>query len=133
MGVMAVSHRSGSRGKTPPGTLGDEIAYVRRRARDHSSTVVFFGSLILFSSESGDAWVLDPSDNLAACIARAGDPEELSFWEDSNTCTIDWKGNFYIQKDLFCYIDGDSGRKVVILGYPTEQIEKYAERSRKIQ
>jgi hypothetical protein len=36
---------------------------------------------VLFSTETGDAWLLDPADQLAARVARDGDPEEVNFEE----------------------------------------------------
>ena len=50
--------------------LADEVRYIQRRAADHAGRVITIGQLILFSSKSGDAWLLDPSDQLAARLAR---------------------------------------------------------------
>jgi hypothetical protein len=55
--------------------LADEVRYILRRAAEHDGRVVTIGQLILFSTETGDAWLLDPSDQLAARLARDGDPE----------------------------------------------------------
>ena len=46
--------------------LVDEVRYIQRRAADHSGRVITIGQLILFSTETGDAWLLDPTDRLAA-------------------------------------------------------------------
>src|ERR1700749_1715507 len=54
--------------------LADEVRYILRRAAEHDGRVVTIGQLILFSTETGDAWLLDPSDQLAARLARDGDP-----------------------------------------------------------
>jgi hypothetical protein len=35
---------------------------------------VTVGPLVLFSTETGDAWLLDPADHLAARLARDGVP-----------------------------------------------------------
>src|SRR5271169_3799711 len=55
--------------------LADEVRYIQRRAADRHGRVVTVGQLVLFSTETGDAWLLDPSDQLAARLARDGDPE----------------------------------------------------------
>jgi hypothetical protein len=55
--------------------LADEIDYVRSRATEHDGRLVSVGPLVLFSTETGDAWLLDPVDSLAARVARDGDPE----------------------------------------------------------
>ena len=57
--------------------LADEVRYIQRRAADHTGRVISIGQLILFSSKSGDAWLLDPSDQLAARLARYGDAEPI--------------------------------------------------------
>src|ERR1700751_3984418 len=42
--------------------LADEVRYIQRRAADYDSRIVTIGQLILFSTKTGDAWLLDPSD-----------------------------------------------------------------------
>jgi hypothetical protein len=41
--------------------------------------------LALFSTDTGDAWLLDPADRLAARVARGGDPEDVYFEEPMRT------------------------------------------------
>ena len=76
--------------------LADEVRYIQRRAADHTGRVISIGQLILFSSESGDAWLLDPSDQLAARLARDGDPEPVHIDETDTTFAIGWKGHYRI-------------------------------------
>jgi len=45
--------------------LADEVRYIQRRAAEHDSRIVSIGQVVLFSSESGDAWMLEPSEYLA--------------------------------------------------------------------
>jgi hypothetical protein len=54
--------------------LGDEVRYIQRRAARHDGRIVSIGQLVLFSTETGDAWLLDPSEQLAAQLAHDGDP-----------------------------------------------------------
>jgi hypothetical protein len=51
--------------------LAGEVRYIQRRAADHTGRVVSIGQLILFSTKTGDAWLLDPSDQLAATPNRS--------------------------------------------------------------
>ena len=53
--------------------LADEVRYIQRRAADYDSRIVTIGQLILFSTKTGDAWLLDPADQLAARLAREGE------------------------------------------------------------
>ena len=105
--------------------LADEIGYIQRRAAEHEGRFVTVGSLALFSTETGDAWLLDPEDHLAARLARDGDPEDVHFEETDTRFAIGWKGEYRIDGNAFVYIDRDSGRIVTILGYPIRRIAEW--------
>jgi hypothetical protein len=102
--------------------LAEEIDYIQGRAAEHDGRLVTVGPLVLFSTATGDAWLLDPSDHLAARIARDGDPEELYFEETDTRFAIGWKGNYQIDGDAFVFIDRDNARVTTILGYPTRRL-----------
>jgi hypothetical protein len=104
--------------------LADEIDYIQCRAAEHDGRFVTVGPLILFSTDTGDAWLLDPADRLAARLARDGDPEPIYFEETDTNFAIGWKGSYLIDSDAFIYIDKDSGRIVTILGYPTRRLAR---------
>ena len=105
--------------------LADEIRYIQRRAAEHDGRFVTVGSLALFSTDTGDAWLLDPEDHLAARLARDGDPKEVYFEETDTRFAIGWKGKYRIDGDAFVFIDNDSGRVVAILGYPVRRIAEW--------
>jgi hypothetical protein len=102
--------------------LADEIAYIQRRAAEHDARFVTVGPLVLFSTETGDAWLLDPIDHLAARVARDGDPEKLYFEETETSFAIGWKGNYQIDGDAFVFIDREAARITTVLGYPTRRL-----------
>jgi len=102
--------------------LADEIDYIRSRAAEHDGRLVSVGPLVLFSTETGDAWLLDPADSLAARVARDGDPEDIHFEETDTNFAIGWKGTYQIQGDAFVFIDRDTARVITILGYPTRRL-----------
>ena len=52
--------------------LADEVRYIQRRAADYDSRIVTIGQLILFSTKTGDAWLLDPL-GLTLDAERAGE------------------------------------------------------------
>jgi hypothetical protein len=85
---------------------------------------VTIGPLALFSTDTGDAWLLDPADHLAARIARDGAAEPLHFEETDTNFAIEWKGNYRIDGDTFVYMDRNTARMVSVLGYPTARIAK---------
>jgi hypothetical protein len=102
--------------------LAEEIDYIRSRAAEYDGRLVTVGPLVLFSTETGDAWLLDPADHLAARVARDGDPEELYFEETDTTFAIGWRGNYQIDGEAFVYIDNDTARITTILGYPARRL-----------
>ena len=102
--------------------LTDEVRSIQRRAASHDGRVVTIGQLVLFSTDIGDAWLLDPADQLAARLARDGDPEPVHIEENDTTFAIGWKGRYCIEGDAFIYVDSDTGRVSTILGYPTDQL-----------
>jgi hypothetical protein len=103
--------------------LADEVRYIQRRAADHSGRVITIGQLILFSTETGDAWLLDPANLLAAPLARDGEPEPIHIEETDANFTIDWNGHYRIEGAAFIYVDRHTGRIRTILGYPTHQLK----------
>ena len=89
--------------------LADQVRYILRRAAEHDGRVVTIGQLVLFSTETGDAWLLDPSDQLAARLARDGDPEPFHIEENETTFTVVWKGRYRIEGTAFVYMDRETG------------------------
>src|SRR3989454_10717227 len=88
--------------------LADEVRYMQRRAAQSQSRIVTIGQLVLFSTETGDAWLLDPSDQLATRLAREGEPQPIHIEENDITFAIDWKGHYRIEGPAFIYLDRDT-------------------------
>jgi hypothetical protein len=104
--------------------IADEIRYIQSRAAARDARLVQVNSLALFSTETGDAWLLDPEDHLASRLARDGAPEEIYFEEDEANFKIEWKGAYEIDGDIFRYVDRIGNRQIAITGYPTDRIAK---------
>jgi hypothetical protein len=104
--------------------LADEVRYIQRRAADHEGRIVTIGQLVLFSTETGDAWLLDPTDRLAARLARNGESEPIHIEETDTTFAIGWKGRYRLEGPAFVYSDQDTGRVATILGYPTDNLSQ---------
>jgi hypothetical protein len=99
--------------------LADEVRYIVRRAAEHDGRVVTIGQLVLFSSDTGDAWIIDRDDHLALRLARDGDPEPFHIEETDTSFAIDWKGHYHIDGAAFIYTDRSTSRTTAVLGYPT--------------
>ena len=100
--------------------LADEVRYIQRRAADHDERFVTVGPFVLFSTETGDAWLLDAADHLAVRGAREGDPERVHIEDTDTTFAVEWKGQYRIEGGTFVYVDG--GRVTEIFGYPTGKL-----------
>ena len=98
------------------------MRYIQRQAANHDGRIVTIGQLVLFSTETGDAWLLDPADRLTARLAREGESEPIHIEETDTTFAIGWKGRYRIEGAAFVYADNTSGRVTTILGYPTAQL-----------
>ena len=106
--------------------LADEVRYIQRRAADYDGRIVTIGQLVLFSTETGDAWLLDPGDRLAARLARDGQSEPILIEETDTTFAIGWKGRYRLEGPAFVYSDQDTGRVAIILGYRTDKLSQIA-------
>ena len=104
--------------------LADEVRYIQNKAAEHDGRVVSLGQLVLFSTDTGDAWLLDVTDQLAAPLARDGDPVAIHLEETESSFAIGWKGHYHIEGSAFIYADRDSGRIRTIFGYPTQAIAR---------
>jgi hypothetical protein len=81
--------------------LADEIAYSQDKAADHDGRIVTIAQLILFSTDTGDAWLLDITDQLATLLARDGNPELIYLEETDTSFAIEWKGRYRIEGSAF--------------------------------
>jgi len=106
--------------------LADEVRYVQRCAARHDGRIVTIGQLILFSTETRDAWLLDKEDGLAAPLARDGDPEPIHIEETDAKFTIEWNGHYRIDGAAFIFVDRNTRGTRTILGYPTHKLEHAA-------
>ena len=104
--------------------LAKEIKYIQQQAAKHDGRFVTIGPLVFFSTETGDAWMLEPANQLAVRLARDGDPEPIDFQETDTNYTIGWKGIYRIEGRAFLYIERKSWRIITILGYPTAEIAR---------
>jgi hypothetical protein len=98
-----------------------ESNYIINRAQNYEFRVVSLGSLIFFSTETGDAWLLDYKDSLALCLAKAGEKQPFRIVETPEKFAVEWNANYQIEEDKFVVLQ-KAGQVRTILGYPTEEI-----------
>src|SRR5262245_17470343 len=94
--------------------LADEVRYIQRQAADQHGCIGTVGQLVLFATETGDAWLLDPADRLAARLARDGESEPIHI-EETDT-TLARRGEpipkpYVLLRELICAYTISSGRR----------------------
>jgi hypothetical protein len=112
--------------RTKPDIL-QEVAHIIRSAQSGVARVVGLGPVILFSSKTGDAWVLDWEDGRALCLARSGDPQDVHITDTESQFSIEWTSSYTITGEVMTF-EHKPGRAVSILGYPTAAIMETTQR-----
>jgi hypothetical protein len=105
-----------------------EIQYIIKRAQAEEARVVTLGKLGLFSTRTGDAWLLDTEDNFALCLCRDGNPQPYRAVGEPGTFAIEWPASFAIDGDTFI-VHQRSGRVIATQDYHTEEIAAACQRS----
>jgi len=98
-----------------------EAAYIVQRAAERDARVVSLGALLFFSTNTGDAWILDPEGGLARCLAKNGDPLPAGIDETAESCSVEWTTNYRIDGDVMEFADHSGGVRIVA-GYPVAHI-----------
>jgi hypothetical protein len=116
-------HESSAPRRSPDSLhLGKEVRAIQRRAAEHEARILSIGPLVFFSTDTGDAWMLEPADQLAIRLACGGDPLPVQIEETDTRYDIGWQGNYHIDGDTFVYRDKQSRRINAIEGYPVKKL-----------
>jgi hypothetical protein len=110
-------------------SINREADYIIAKAQVHDSRVVGLGGMVLFSTQTGDAWILDPADSMALCLAQDGERQNFSILETPTNFQIAWEAQYLIDGETFSVATKD-GSVRTILGYPTRDIENIIRRRR---
>lgn len=98
-----------------------EVAYIIERAQTMQARLVTLANLVLFSTETQDAWLLDAEDSFALCLLRDGQPQPYRIVDTPDTFAIEWNAKFEIDGNAFLVLERD-GKVRTVIGYPTDQI-----------
>src|SRR5258705_1822360 len=98
--------------------LAKEVRSIQRRAAEHDGRIVTIGPLVFFSTDTGDAWMLEPADQLAARLAAGGDPLPVHIEETQTSYAIGWQGSYRIEGQMFVYEDTGSPPPPPLHGRP---------------
>ena len=101
--------------------IQQEARYIIERAQTADARIVVVGVLVLFSTSTRDAWLLDPEDDYALCLCRDGEVQPYRIVDTPTQFIIEWNADFTIQGALFL-VRERTGRVIEIDGYPTAEI-----------
>jgi hypothetical protein len=109
--------------------IGREVNYIVGRAQQRAAHVVSLPPLVLFSTETGDAWMLDPADGSALCLARDGAKQDYRITDTPDQFQVEWNADYRIEGDAFVVAER-SGRIRSIAGYPMKAIVEAIQRAK---
>ncbi len=115
--------------------LDAECEIILRAAQEGIDKIVVTGPevlpvpFVLFASQ-GDAWLLDPEENLALCLMFRGQKMERVFRDSARQIEIAWDGPFRLDGEGFAVHTEhpDIGARVV-LGYPLDELRAHLDRA----
>jgi len=108
--------------------LKEQIEYVKQFAYKYQEYVIGYDSFVLFASDTGDAWLLQPIEQAALPLCLAGIDQEYKIREVKKIYVISWYGMYRIGGDIFTVQSFGSQKIVQIYGYPTERINNAEKR-----
>lgn len=110
-------------------TLSAEIAKLRAKVNDRSAVMWTRGVFVFFSTEEGDAWVLEASGMDALQIAAAGRQIEVDVAQTDDAIEVTWSHQFSIRRD-FTVTDYADQSHTVFASYPAARIRALLGRAR---
>lgn len=108
-----------------PNLVLREVDYIVARAAESDARVVTLGQLLFFSTQTGDAWLLDPEDHLALRLATEGGRLPVQIVETATRYAIQWNVTYRFEDDAFVVSDASGMR--ALIGYPVADL-RVAER-----
>jgi hypothetical protein len=101
----------------------DEVALIIDRASRGITFVIGVGALVLFSTDTSDAWLLDWRDRYALPLMRGGERLAYRILESARNFVIEWTHDYAIDGDAMVFAERSTGSLRSVIGYPTQRIE----------
>ena len=92
------------------------------------------GLFVLFSTGIGDAWLLEPDEQLAMCLAWRGTPQESGIRDIPGRMEIQWDGAYELLGDFF-RVETEHpliGTRA-IGGYPLDRVRELIDRAQSFE
>ena len=113
-------------------SLMSEIENIQQAAVLKKAVMRELGVFILFADESGDAWLLEMTDQDAVQLAAAGKAITPPIDENPETIEINWSNTFLIRDRRLHLTAYEDNKEQVLEGAPTQKINAAIRRLHKI-
>lgn len=99
----------------------EEAKYIIKCAMDGISKLVSLGPLIFISTYNGEAWILEPKDNLALCLVNRFRIQPYNIKETKDSLAIEWTSNFQVDTEKFTIFK--DGKASMFFDFPVEEFQ----------
>lgn len=119
--------------------LKEEIAIIQAAAVDGVTKMIVTGAELgiaplLLVAHEGDAWLLDPSEQLISCLAWRGQTQESALRETAQQVEIGWDGHYELVGPAFSLETHhpDVGARL-LMGYPLDEMRTLIDKTQDFQ
>jgi len=119
--------------------LLEEIALIQAAALDGVTKIIVIGAEagitpLMLVAHDHDAWLLDPSEQLVACLAWRGQVQEPALRDTARQIEIGWDGHYELVGPGFVLETRhpDVGQRMM-MGYPLEEMRKLIDKTQDFQ
>ncbi len=112
-------------------TLSGTVTELQETAARKEKVLKELGVFILFSTEEGDAWLLETTDMDGVQVADHGEKIDVEIEENSETIEINWSHSFSIKNKKFITTSYADRTEKQWEGYPAHAIFAAIKRIRK--
>lgn len=118
---------------TPPAlpSVKREVEKIQEKAVAKDATMISLGVFILFSTEDGDAWLLEVTDMDAIQVAAGGEKIAVEIEENPETIEINWTHKFTVKNRKFVLTAYKDKSEEIKEGYPAHSILSTTKKIRK--
>jgi len=112
-------------------SLNGEVKKIQQAAVDGKSEVRTIGVFVLFSTDGGDAWLLELTEMDALLVAQGGKAINVEIVESAETLEINWSHRFAVknrQLQVTAYADK---KEDMLVGCPVHSIQAAIKKIRK--
>jgi len=114
----------------PQVSLKNEIESIQQSAVAKKKSLHALGVFILFSTESGDGWLLEITDMDALQVAAGGEKLEVELVENPETIEVNWSHKFTVKNKKFITTAYADKNVTTYDDYPTHRIHSAVKKCR---